>query len=185
MLLTPCHTRQRLIFSQTQTAHVNVTAVFYTAMAFLDLLDAGNKRKNVSQESQILVTSSIGGFSRQISNGYAYSTSKAAATHLVKNLSTSFSQYGFHIRVNAITPGLYPSEMTESNMSGFKKWSGSNGAFADANVVPNEVSPAGRTGSEEDMAGTILFMASRAGAYLNGETMVSDGGRLGQLPAVY
>jgi NAD(P)-dependent dehydrogenase (short-subunit alcohol dehydrogenase family) len=39
--------------------------------------------------------------------------------------------------------------------------------------------------SESDFAGTILFMASRAGAYLNGETMLSDGGRLAQLPATY
>ena len=42
-----------------------------------------------------------------------------------------------------------------------------------------------RTGSEQDFAGTILFMASQAGAYLNGETLVSDGGRLAQLPSVY
>lgn len=42
-----------------------------------------------------------------------------------------------------------------------------------------------RTGSEQDIAGTILFMASQAGAYLNGETLVTDGGRLAQLPAAY
>lgn len=154
-------------------------------MAFLDLLDAGNKKRNVPQDSQILVTSSIAGFSRQIAMGFAYSASKAAVTHLVKNLSTSFSQNGFHIRVNAITPGLYPSEMTEGSVSSLGKWDGPNGAFAGASVMKKENCPAERTGSEEDMAGTILFMASRAGAYLNGEIMVSDGGRLSQLPAVY
>lgn len=58
-------------------------------------------------------------------------------------------------------------------------------AFADAHVMTTDASPAERTGSEEDFAGLILFMASRAGAYLNGETMITDGGRLSQLPATY
>ena len=53
------------------------------------------------------------------------------------------------------------------------------GAF-DKSQFPSE-----RIGSEEDMAGTILYMASRAGAYLNGNIMLIDGGRLGTLPATY
>jgi NAD(P)-dependent dehydrogenase (short-subunit alcohol dehydrogenase family) len=56
----------------TRTAHVNNTAVFYTAVAFLDLLDAGNKQKNVAQDSQILVTSSVAGFSRHLASSFAY-----------------------------------------------------------------------------------------------------------------
>lgn len=55
---------------------VNCTAMFYTAVAFLDLLDAGNKKRNVAQDSQILVTSSIAGFSRMVASGPAYSASK-------------------------------------------------------------------------------------------------------------
>lgn len=172
---------------QTQTSHINVTAVFYTAMAFLDLLEAGNKKQNVPQDSQVLVTSSIAGFSRQLANGFAYSSSKAGVTHLVKCLSTTFSQNGFHIRVNSISPGLYPSEMTQNSVSALGEWAGSeaHGAFPDAKKMETANCPAERTGSEEDLAGTVLFMASRAGAYLNGETLVSDGGRLGQLPAAY
>lgn len=57
--------------------------------------------------------------------------------------------------------------------------------FSDAHKMPSDRSPAERTGSEQDIAGTILFMASRAGAYLNGETMITDGGRMAQLPATY
>ena len=53
--------------------------------------------------------------------------------------------------------------------------------FDDAHQMPPDRSPAERTGSEQDFAGTVLFMASRAGAYLNGETLVSDGGRMSQL----
>ncbi|KAI5368240.1 Putative short-chain dehydrogenase/reductase SDR, NAD(P)-binding domain superfamily [Septoria linicola] len=172
----------------TQPLHINTTGVFYTAMAFLELLDAGNKTRNVPQDSQIIVTSSIAGFSRHLASSFAYSTSKAAATHLVKMLSTAFSVRGFHIRVNSIQPGLYPSEMTTGSMqkldphNGIK---GHEGAYEGARIMEAKNSPAERTGSEEDFAGTILYMASRAGGYLNGETLVTDGGRLGQLPGVY
>lgn len=62
---------------------------------------------------------------------------------------------------------------------------GHSDEFTDAHKMPPERSPAERTGSEQDIAGTILFMASRAGSYLNGETMVTDGGRLAQLPGSY
>lgn len=62
---------------------------------------------------------------------------------------------------------------------------GHDGAFGDARVMPADRSPAERTGSEQDFAATILYMVSQAGAYLNGETLVTDGGRLAQLPATY
>ncbi|KAK5109970.1 hypothetical protein LTR62_006337 [Meristemomyces frigidus] len=172
----------------TKALHINCTGVYYTAIAFLELLDAGNKKRNVPQDSQILVTSSIAGFSRQLASSYAYSTSKAAVNHLVKMLSTSFAQNGFHIRANVVAPGLYPSEMTTGSTSKMDKFggiSGHDGAFADAHVMAPDRSPAERTGSEQDFAGLILFMASQAGAYLNGETMVTDGGRLAQMPATY
>jgi NAD(P)-dependent dehydrogenase (short-subunit alcohol dehydrogenase family) len=82
----------------TNTFHVNTTAVYYTAVAFLDLLDAGNKKQNVAQDSQILVTSSVAGFSRYLASSFSYSTSKAAVNHLVKMMSTTFAQQGYHIR---------------------------------------------------------------------------------------
>ena len=170
----------------TFASHVNCSAVFYTAIAFLDLLDAGNKQHNVAQDSQIIVTSSIAGFMRHLSAGFAYNSSKAATTHLVKMLSTYFAQAGFRIRANVIAPGIYPSEMTEGTTRSLQSFEGGrDGAFKGAHVVGAEVSPSERTGSEEDFAGTILYLASRAGAYINGETLVTDGGRLSQLPAVY
>lgn len=171
-----------------QVTHINNTAVFYTAVAFLDLLDAANKKRNVPQDAQILVTSSIAGFSRHLASSFAYSTSKAATNHQVKMLSTYLAQSGFHIRCNLIAPGLYPSEMTQGQTSQMQKFAaveGHEGAFADAHIMPTDQSPAERTGSEQDIAGIILFMASQAGAYLNGECMVTDGGRLAQLPSVY
>lgn len=87
----------------TNTFHVNTTAVFYTAVAFLDLLDAGNKKNNMAQDSQILVTSSVAGFSRYLASSFAYSTSKAAVNHLVKMISTTFAQQGYHIRCKSIS----------------------------------------------------------------------------------
>ncbi|KAJ4346897.1 uncharacterized protein N0V89_010830 [Didymosphaeria variabile] len=171
----------------TQTLHVNTTAVFYTTIAFLDLLDEGNKKGNVPQDSQVIVTSSVAGFSRFLASSFAYSTSKAAVNHLVKMLSTYFSQNGLHIRANLIAPGLYPSEMTQGKTKDMEPLGGvkGHGAFSDAYKAEPTLAPAERTGSEEDFAGTILFLASRAGAYLNGETLLTDGGRLSQLPSVY
>jgi NAD(P)-dependent dehydrogenase (short-subunit alcohol dehydrogenase family) len=94
----------------TSALNVNVSGVFYTYLAFFELLDEGNKRGNVEQKSSIIVTSSIAGFSRVLAAGFAYSASKAGVTHLVKILATYFSDY--KIRVNAIAPGLFPSERT-------------------------------------------------------------------------
>jgi NAD(P)-dependent dehydrogenase (short-subunit alcohol dehydrogenase family) len=52
-------------------------------------------------------------------------------------------------------------------------------------VFPRERIPLERVGSEEEMAGTILYLTSRAGAYCSGNVMVVDGGRLSVLPSTY
>jgi len=89
----------------TEVYNVNTTAVLYTAMAFLELLDAGNRKGNLPEKisSQIIATSSIGGFNRRHDAGFAYTTSKAATTHLVKTLATYLTR--FNIRCNALAPG--------------------------------------------------------------------------------
>ena len=89
---------------------------------------------------------------------------------------------------NLIAPGLYPSEMTQGTMKSLDKFEGPKGhedAFSGASKMAPDRCPAGRSGSENDFAATVLFMASRGGAYLNGETLISDGGRMSQLPATY
>ena len=78
--------------------------------------------------------------------------------------------------------------MTHGTVSSLEKFTppqGHEDEYSDAHQMPADRSPAERTGSEQDFAGTVLFMASRAGAYLNGETLISDGGRMAQLPASY
>lgn len=86
-----------------ETFRVNVVAVWFTVVAFLGLLDEGNKKGNVAQKSQVIVTSSIGGFNRAVPGGFAYGQSKAAASHLAKQLATNLVP--FEIRSNVIAPG--------------------------------------------------------------------------------
>lgn len=87
----------------TNTYAVNSTAVFYTVVAFLELLDKGNKAGNVTQRSQVIAISSIGGFNRVPLAGYPYGSSKAAAIHMMKQFATTLVPYD--IRSNCIAPG--------------------------------------------------------------------------------
>ncbi|KAI9702767.1 MAG: hypothetical protein M1836_007981 [Candelina mexicana] len=151
-----------------ETYNVNTTGVFYTTVAFLELLDKGNKKGNVEQQSQVIATSSIGAYNRVPAAGFAYGSSKAAVIHMMKQLGTKFA--GFGIRANVLAPGLYPSEMTTSLIRP---------------TVSKETIPAERLGTEEDMAGTILYLTSKAGAYCNGNVIITDGGRLCITPVSY
>lgn len=51
--------------------------------------------------------------------------------------------------------------------------------------LPKSFIPEGRIGDIEDMAGVVLYLASRAGAYMNGNVLIPDGGAIGLLPATY
>ncbi|KAH8600752.1 hypothetical protein B0O99DRAFT_535428 [Bisporella sp. PMI_857] len=158
----------------TNTLEINTGAVFFSVVAFLSLLEAGNVKGNVEQKSQVIATTSIGGFNRVPLAGFAYSTSKAGTTHMMKQFSTMLIPFG--IRSNVIAPGLYPSEMTSESLK----------QFADADgLLPEKLVPLRRAGDINDMAGTILYVTSRAGAYLNGNVVVTDGGRLSGLPSTY
>ncbi len=87
----------------THTFEVNVTAVYFSIMTFLELLDAGNKKGNVEQKSQVIATSSAGGFSRDPIGGYAYSATKSGVIQMMKQFATAFVPFG--IRSNVIVPG--------------------------------------------------------------------------------
>ncbi|KAI1434315.1 NAD(P)-binding protein [Xylaria sp. CBS 124048] len=163
-----------------QTFATNVTGVFNTILAFLFLLEAGNQRhyggssspRRRKQRSQIIATSSIGGFSRVPLSGVAYSTSKTAVVHMMKQFASTLAPYG--IRSNVIAPGYFPSELTVDIIE-----------TGDSLGWPKTMVPEQRAGDIEDMAGAVLFLASRAGAYINGNVLVTDGGRLGIVPAAY
>lgn len=92
-----------------QTFALNTTAAFFTVVAFLELLDKGNKAGNVEQKSQVICVSSAGAFSRLPMAGHAYAGSKAAIIHIMKQLATSLVPYD--IRSNVLAPGSksYPN----------------------------------------------------------------------------
>ncbi|KAI4592256.1 Short-chain dehydrogenase/reductase sat3 [Pestalotiopsis sp. 9143b] len=173
----------------TQAFHVNVTGAYFTMLAFLELLDAGNKNalkggfgapiKSGSDvpsiQSQVLITASIAAYSRAAASTPAYTGSKSAIAHLAKHASSSLAQYG--IRVNALAPGLFPSELA-SNMIGNRD------PGTETMETPGYI-PARRFGGDEEMGGTILYLAGRAGAFNNGLILVTDGGRLSIMPSEY
>jgi NAD(P)-dependent dehydrogenase (short-subunit alcohol dehydrogenase family) len=170
----------------TQTYAVNITGVHFTIAAFLPLLNEANKKRpspsteeNFTPRPQIITTSSIGGFSRKSIGSWSYGPSKAAVTHLTKMLATALVPYD--IRCNTIAPGLYLTEMTGGMYDRQEKTKTHNveGTF------PKDVVPATRTGDEKDLAGVILWLCGRSGAYLNGTVVVTDGGRLSVMPATY
>ena len=71
---------------------------------------------------------------------------------------------------------MFPSEMSEG--------------FIEKRLLekipwPIDIIPEQRTGEVEDMAGAVLFLASRAGGYINGNTLIIDGGWLSIIPATY
>ncbi|PVH94999.1 3-oxoacyl-reductase [Periconia macrospinosa] len=175
------HALQAPMEDFTQTYAVNNTAVHYTALAFLNLLDAGNKFQNMGADwrSQIIATSSIGGFSRLPGASFAYNSSKAAVTHMMKMMATAFVPYG--IRCNVLAPGIFPSDIT----TGIFANSAAAGGEGEVKRFPREMIPAERAGTEEDIAGAILWMVGNAGCYLNGSVVVVDGGRLGTLTSTY
>ncbi|KAL3464160.1 hypothetical protein BJX64DRAFT_97753 [Aspergillus heterothallicus] len=168
----------------TRVFEVNTTGAYYTAIAFLPLLDAANKRRAVPQKNvlssplaQIVITSSIAGYSRQVPFDFAYNLSKSSVNHLVKVLSTSLADY--NIRVNGIAPGLFYSEMSANSNFVDGDKGVSDGSF------PTSLIPMTRAGGEEDIAGLVLWMSGASGGYLNGNITVLDGGRLSVLISSY
>jgi NAD(P)-dependent dehydrogenase (short-subunit alcohol dehydrogenase family) len=75
------------------TFAVNTASVWFTVMSVLPLLDEGNKKGNLQQASQVIVTSSVAAFNRKAPGGWAYGQSKAAATLAVKQLAVALPQW--------------------------------------------------------------------------------------------
>jgi NAD(P)-dependent dehydrogenase (short-subunit alcohol dehydrogenase family) len=164
------------------TFATNTTSIAFTTFAFLELLDAGNKKTPNStpgRSSQVLVTSSIGGYLRAPGSNMAYCASKAAATHLVKHLAGTLAP--FNIRINGLAPGLFPTELAGNVIAAV----GAKGDPLEEGSISPKIIPATRVGREEDMVGTVMYLTSAAGAYLNGNVTVLDGGRVSQLPGTY
>ncbi|KAI0835666.1 short chain dehydrogenase [Hypoxylon sp. FL0890] len=173
----------------TETFHVNISGTFFSILAFLELLDAGNKHAlkggwgaptkegsdAPSIQSQVIVTSSISAFSRATISAPAYAFGKAALIHLTKHTCSNLVKHG--IRVNALAPGLFPSEMA-ARLIGARD--PSKEPFEDPNYIP-----ARKFGGDDEMAGSVLYLASKAGSFCNGFILVNDGGRLSNMLSGY
>jgi len=158
---------------------VNLASIFFVTMAFLHLLEKGSlERLPTGYSSTVINITSISGAIKLSQNHFAYNASKAAAMHLSKMLATEFALKGVHIRVNDIAPGVYASEMTSQPGRRFTP------EETDAVGMGLRPLPAARDGSEGEMAATALYLASPAGAYVNGQTLVIDGGYVATNPAV-
>lgn len=95
--------------------------------------------------------------------GGAYSAAKGGLTALTTHIAC---QYGAHgVRCNAVAPGVTVTPMVEHRLEdeGFRK-------------MQTEMTPYPRLGRVEDIAGTVAFLCSPAGSFINGQTIVVDGG---------
>ena len=110
----------------------------------------------------IIIVSSIGGLKGSPVIG-AYNVSKAADMQLARNLAVEWGEHG--IRVNCIAPGLIKTDFARA------LWEDPKMA---ATVARN--TPLRRIGNPDDIAGAAIFLASDAGLYMTGQTIVVDGG---------
>ncbi|KAB8223079.1 hypothetical protein BDV33DRAFT_167856 [Aspergillus novoparasiticus] len=144
----------------------NVTQLFMTTTAFLPLLQKGSEQEK-GWSSTVINISSISGIVKVSQHHFAYNASKAAAIHLTKMLAHEIASSGLRIRVNNIAPGVFPSEMTAGESDEKQK------SELAKEKYEGKV-PAARPGKDEDMANAVLF--STTNQYLNGQTIVVDGG---------
>ncbi|KAI4236099.1 MAG: hypothetical protein LQ349_002751 [Xanthoria aureola] len=154
-----------------ETFNTNITAQYFMTAAFLPLLAKG-REVTPGYSTSVVNVASISGVMKGSSMGqFAYATSKAGLIHLTRIMASTFAEA--KIRVNCIAPGLFPSEMT----------AGSSGDDQKSELKPELSNPAGRPGSDSDMAACILFLAGPGGLFLNAQVLYPDGGNILVQPA--
>jgi NAD(P)-dependent dehydrogenase (short-subunit alcohol dehydrogenase family) len=90
----------------TKALETNIASVFTTTMAFLELLDEGNKRRSPEKpKSQVIAIGSVAGLARGLPS-FIYGASKAGVTHLMKSLGGFLVPHD--IRTNVVAPGCKP-----------------------------------------------------------------------------
>lgn len=114
------------------------------------------------RDGSIIIISSIGGLIGSDVIG-AYNISKAADFQLVRNLATEFGPH--NVRINAIAPGVIRTDFARTLWEDPK-----------AEAALKQATPLGRIGEPEEIAGTAVYLASKAGAYVTGQNIVVDGG---------
>jgi NAD(P)-dependent dehydrogenase (short-subunit alcohol dehydrogenase family) len=139
---------------------INVEAPFLLTQALLPQLRAA---ATAEDPARVVMIGSIDGIRVPVTDNFAYSASKAGIHMLARHLAHTL--VGDHITVNTIAPGPF-----ESKMMAFVLDDPDSRRMVESGV------PRGRIGSPEDVAGTVIFLASRAGAFLTGAVIPVDGG---------
>ena len=135
---------------------LNLKAPFFLTQALTPLL----KKAATDHLAKVIHIASIDGVSVNPQETYSYAASKAGLIHLTRRMALKLAPE--RIAVSAIAPGAFASTMNK-----------------DARDRGDEIAkriPLGRIGTPEDMAGAAIFLASRAGDYVVGSTLIVDGG---------
>jgi len=135
--------------------NLNVKSVFFLTQALLPLLKKAASKKD---PSRIIMISSVAAVDSESLSAYAYGPSKAAVAQLGKQLARDLAKD--QILVNTIGPGIFPSKMS---------------AHFDLEEAAKQ-KPVGRVGRPTDIAGTTIFLSSKAGSFMTGNYIPLDGG---------
>jgi NAD(P)-dependent dehydrogenase (short-subunit alcohol dehydrogenase family) len=137
---------------------LNLKAPFFLTRAFLPLLEEAGSDED---PARVVNVGSIDGLHVPPMHTYSYSSSKAALHHLTRVLAKELGPR--RITVNAVAPGPFESKMMAATLEAF-------GTEIAARA------PLGRIGRPDDMAGVVVYLASRAGSYVTGSVIAVDGG---------
>ena len=139
---------------------LNVKSPFFLTQELIPLL---TQRASPQRTSSIINIGSIAGLTANPVDTYSYDVSKAGVHMMTRNLAFTLSQQ--NVRVNAIAPGRFHSDMTEF-------------AKADAAAYEAELRmiPMHRWGDADDIKGIALMLASQAGGFITGQIIPVDGG---------
>ncbi|MEL6300140.1 MAG: SDR family oxidoreductase [Pseudomonadota bacterium] len=138
--------------------NINVKSPFFLSQQLIDLLVAAGTHED---PARIINIGSIDGLRVSEMETYSYAASKAAIIHLTRMMAKNLARR--EITVNAVAPGPFESKMMAHTLATMK----------DAIV---ETIPRKRIGEPADMAGVAIYLASKAGSYLNGVVIPVDGG---------
>ncbi len=131
--------------------------------AWLVAAEAARRLLAADRAGVIINIASILGLSTSVGHG-VYAASKAGVIQLTKHLALELA--GKNIRVNAICPGYFKTEMNDEYFA------------SEVGKHYIQSTPAGRLGELREMNGPLLLLASDAGSFINGATLAVDGGHL-------